>query len=100
MISSISNLHKQRFEEIRKTLQLLGYKESQFIKIELLFFEALNISRAYGDDPRHNTLLTALKDLQHNQYEKTKVITKKPSQRESSIRRFIVDLRKVLSGNH
>jgi hypothetical protein len=100
MITSISTLHKQRFEEIRKTLQLLGCKESQFVKIELLFFEALNISRAYGDDPQHNTLLTALKDLQHNQYEKTKVVTKKPSQREMSIRRFIVDLRKILSSKH
>ena len=100
MITSISNTHKQRFEEIRKALQLLGCKESQFVKIELLFFEALSISRTYGDDLQQNDLLTALKDIQHNQYERTKVVTKKAGERESSIRRFVVSLRKVLSGTH
>jgi hypothetical protein len=99
MITSISTSHKQRFEEIKKSLQLLGCKESHFVKIELLFFEALSISRTYGDDPQQNALLTALKGLQHNQYEKTKVVTKKASQRESSIRRFVVGFKKVLSGN-
>jgi hypothetical protein len=99
MINSISPIHQQRFEEIRKGLQSLGSKESQFLKIELLFYEALAISRVYGNDLQTNHLLASLKDVQHNQYEKTKSITKKPGQRELLIRRFVVSLRKVLSGN-
>lgn len=94
----ISTVHRQRLEEIRKSLQSIGYKESQFIKIELLFFEVLEISRTYGQDPEKNELLANLKNLQHDQYEKTKAATKKAGQREYSIRRFVVSLRKLLSG--
>jgi hypothetical protein len=97
MITSVSNSHRQRFEEIKKALQLLGCKESQFVKIELLFFEVLTISRTYGDDPQQNSLLAALKNLQHDQYEKTKMATKKAGERESAIRRFVIGLRKALS---
>jgi hypothetical protein len=100
MITSISNIHRQRLEEIRKALQVLGCKESQFVKIELLFYEVLSISRTYGDDPGQNSLLAALKNLQHNEYEKTKIATRKAGERESSIRRFVVGLRKVLSDVH
>ena len=99
MITSISHIHRLRFEEIRKHLQLLGCKESEFVKIELLFFEVLSISRTYGEDPEQNRLLAALKDLQHDQYEKTKIATRKARERESSIRRFVVSLRKVLASS-
>ena len=100
MIVTVSHIHRQRLEEIRKSLQELGYKESQFVKVELLFFEALSIAKAYGEDPEQNSLLAALKDLQHDQYEKTKVATRKATERESAIRRFIVALRKALSETH
>lgn len=100
MIFSVSDIHRKRFDEIRKSLQVLGSKESGFVKIELLFFEVLSISRAYGEDPGQNGLLAALKDLQYDQYEKTKIATRKAGERESSIRRFVVGLRKVLSGVH
>jgi hypothetical protein len=100
MTTSISHTHRQRFEEIRKNLQTLGCKESQFIKIELLFFEVLSISKTYGEDPQENSLLSELKELQHDQYEKTKIATKKASERESAIRRFVVGLRKILSDTH
>jgi ABC-type transport system involved in cytochrome c biogenesis ATPase subunit len=100
MINSITSTHQQRFEEIRKGLRALGCRESQFIKVELLFFEVLAISRTYGDDITQNTLLAALKNVQHDQYEKTKIITKKAGQREVSIRRFVVSLRKILSGSN
>ena len=98
MIASISTAHQQRLEEIRKDLQSLGYKESQFLKIELLFFEVLTISRTYGNDLEQNRLLAELKTVQHDQYEKTKAHTRKAGQRELSIRRFVISLRKVLSG--
>jgi hypothetical protein len=39
MIVSISHTDRQRFEEIRKNLQELGNKESQFVKVELLFLK-------------------------------------------------------------
>ena len=97
MITAISNVHRQRFEEIRKNLQLLGNRESQFVKIELLFFEVLTIAKTYGEDLEQNSLLAGLKDLQNDQYEKTKIATRKASERESAIRRFTVGLRKLLS---
>jgi len=97
MTTPISNAHRARLNEIRKSLQTLGWKEAQFLKIELLFFEALEISRTYSDDPDENTLLAALKNLQNDQYQKTKIATRKASERESSIRRFVVSFRKALS---
>ena len=97
MTTSISNAHRHRFEEIRKNLQQLGNKESQFVKIELLFFEVVSIVKSYGEDPGQNTLLAGLKNLQNDQYEKTKIATRKASERESAIRRFTVGLRKLLS---
>ena len=100
MIASISNTHRQRFEEIRKNLRLLGNKEGHFVKVELLFFEAVSISRTYGEDPAQNELLASLKHLQHDQYEKTKIATRKSGERESTIRRFVVGLRKILSAAH
>jgi arginine utilization protein RocB len=100
MIVTVSHVHRQRLEEIRKSVQELGYKESQFVKVELLFFEALSIAKTYGEDPEQNSLLAALKDLQYDQYEKTKVATRKATERESAIRRFIVALRKALSETH
>jgi len=97
MITSISNAHRQRLEDIRRSLQLLGNKESQFVKVELLFFEVLSIAKSYGEDPEQNSLLAGLKNLQNDQYEKTKIATRKASERESAIRRFTVALRKLLS---
>lgn len=97
MIPSLSPSHQQRLEEIRKDLQALGSKESEFLKIELLFFEALTIAREYGDDPSENHLLAALKIVQQDEYEKTRAATRKAGQRELSIRKFVISLRKVLS---
>jgi hypothetical protein len=88
-----------RFEEIKKDLHVLGCKESSFLKVELLFYEVLDISRSYGSDPGQNSLLAALREVQYNQYEKTKIITRRQGQRELYIRQFIVKLKKVLSGH-
>jgi hypothetical protein len=93
----ISLDHRKRFEAIKKELSLLGSTESNFLQVELLFFEALSISREYGDDPQANPLLAALRQLQETAYEKTKLPTHKRSQRESLIRRFVLGLKKVLS---
>ena len=100
MTNSISDTHRRRFEEIRKSLQALGYKEGVFIKIELLFFEVLMIAKVYGEDAEKNSLLKALKNLRDDQYEKTKIATKKATVREASIRRFAVGLRRILSVSH
>jgi hypothetical protein len=97
MITPVSKVHRVRLSEIRKSLRALGCKEAQFLKIELLFFEALDISRNYTDDLDDNTLLAALKNVQNDQYQKTKIATRKASERESSIRRFVVSFRKALS---
>ena len=88
--------HKKRFSEIKQSLQTLGYREDQFVKVELLFFEAINISRTYGDNAAENNLLSALKETQYDQYEKTKVFTKKPKQREILIRKFVLRLKQII----
>src|SRR5690348_16544784 len=97
MIPSVSDTHRRRFEEIRKSLQELGSKEGQFVKIELLFFEVLTIAKTYGEDAEKNSFLAALKNLRDDQYEKTKIATRKATEREAAIRKFIVGLKKILS---
>ncbi|MDQ3279656.1 MAG: hypothetical protein M3Q06_15120 [Bacteroidota bacterium] len=89
--------HKEQLDEIKKNLALVGAKESNFIKIELLFYNALSVARAYGDDTDENALLAALKQLQAREYQQTKVLFKKSEQREKVIRRFISSLKTVLS---
>ncbi|MBD0332327.1 MAG: hypothetical protein ICV66_06705 [Chitinophagaceae bacterium] len=98
MITIITDLHKQRLKEIRNSLNVIGYKEGSFLQVELLFYEALTISRTYGNDPDQNILLAAFKKLQSEQYEKTKELTRKSSQREKRIRGFIFQFKKILSG--
>jgi len=100
MTISISTTHRKRFEEIRKKLQSLGCRESQFLKIEMLFFEVIDISKFYGEDTGENNLLAALKNVQHNQYQKTQTATRKPAEREFFIRKFIISLRKILSDSN
>ena len=75
----------------------IGAKESTFIKIELLFYEALSVAREYGDEVAENGLLAALKGLQANEYQDTKALFPKSAQRERVIRRFIRSLREVLT---
>jgi hypothetical protein len=97
MTTTLSSPDQKRFEEIKKAVSLIGSKESSFLKIELLFYEALAISRGYGNDPEGNTFLAKLKEIQANEYEKTKECTRKSTQRELHIRRFITQFRKALS---
>ncbi|HWJ26509.1 MAG TPA: hypothetical protein VNS32_08195 [Flavisolibacter sp.] len=99
MTITLSNPDQRRFEEIKKTLSLLGAKESTFLQVELLFYEALSISREYGHDLSSNHFLAKLKQVQNNEYEKTKERTKKSTQREQNIRRFITQFKKALSLN-
>lgn len=97
MTLPISAAHKRRFEEIKKRLSELGNTENNFVQVELLFFEAITISKEYGDDVHTNPLLAALKQLQHGEYEKTQMPTQKINQRQAFIRYFIVAFKKVLS---
>ncbi len=96
MTTTISLLHRKRFGEIRKSLTLIGNKEMNFLKIELLFYEVLTIAKDYGDDDA-NELLARLRQLEQNEYRKTKVPTAKSSQRETNIRHFISGLKRILS---
>jgi hypothetical protein len=80
---------KQRFEEMRKSLTEIGPKESAFVRIEQLFYEAINISRNYGNEVTSNKLLALFKNLEANQYQDTKAHFRKSSQREQVIKRFI-----------
>jgi hypothetical protein len=96
MSITLSSLHHGRLAEIKKSLSLLGSKESSFLQVELLFYEALEIAREYGNDLNENSLLVHLKELQENEYQRTKEKTKKSTQREQFIRRFILQFKKVL----
>jgi len=97
MDTAITAEHRKRFEEIKRNLMILGNKESSFLKIELLFFEALGIARQYGEDPSENSLLASLKHLQQEEYQQSRTATKKVAQRELLIRKFVVQLKRVLS---
>lgn len=97
MQQSISIAHKKMFEEIKKDLTSTGAKEGNFIKVELLFYQAISIAREYGDDENENRLLAALKQLQAEQYQKTKAFFKKSTQREKAIRQFINSTKAVLT---
>jgi hypothetical protein len=97
MKKEIAPEHKLQFEEMRKKLALIGYKEMNFLKIELLFYEAMEIARGYGNDCAENDLLNALKKLQANEYANTKALFKKSAQREQVIGRFISQFKVLLA---
>lgn len=97
MTTNISPEHKQRFMEIKNGLAELGYREAAFIRVELLFFEALTISRSYGNDEQENGLLAALKNLQADEYAAASGSFAKAIQRERVIRRFINGFKTILT---
>jgi hypothetical protein len=94
---SMSREHKQQLEEIKRNLTLAGARESSFTRVELLFYDAMTIARAYGDDIAENGFLAAFKKLQATEYQQTKALFNKSVQRERVIRRFISSLKNVLS---
>lgn len=97
MTSTISPEHKLLFEETKKNLSSIGAKETNFLKVELMFYNVMGIARTYGEDPETNNLLGALKKLQMNEYQQTKTLFKKSVQRERVIRRFMNQLKGILS---
>lgn len=99
MTSNITEEHKRIFEETKKNLTTIGAKESSFIKIELLFYDAIHIARSYGENVEENELLAALKQLQNNAYSETKIRYKKSTQQERIIKRFINQLKMILTAS-
>src|SRR5687768_16959540 len=93
----ITSPDKSRLEEIRKTLTMLGYRESAFLKVELLFYEALTLAKAYGDNLQINGLLASLRNVQAGIYQETKAVFKTSTQKERIIRKFIVEFKKAIS---
>jgi len=96
MTPAITSSDQQRLNDIRKSLTVIGCKESSFLKVELLFYEAIDISRVYGNDPEQNPLLAALKKLESDQYQKTNEKFRKSSQRETYIRKFVSRFKIIL----
>src|SRR5687767_13490334 len=89
MTTETPKTDKQRFEEIRKSIVEIGHKESSFVRIEQLFYEAITIARNHGNDIADNKLLALFKQLEESEYyQKTKAHFRKSSQREQAIRRF------------
>jgi hypothetical protein len=93
----ITTPDKGRLEEIRKTLSILGCKEGTFLKVELLFYEALTIAKGYGENVQFNKLLASLRDVQSGVYQATKEVCKTSSQKERLIRKFVVQFKKAIS---
>jgi hypothetical protein len=96
MGTNMSVIHKKRFEEIRKSLTVIGPREMNFLKVELLFYEVLDIAKNYGIG-ESNVLLGQLRQLDRDQYTKAKAPTAKSRQREINIRHFISGLKNILS---
>ncbi|HEX6334628.1 MAG TPA: hypothetical protein VFZ78_10410 [Flavisolibacter sp.] len=94
---TVSNEHKQVLAEMRKRLVVIGNKECDFISVELLFYDAIRIARFYGDDPATNSFLSDLKNLEISEYEESRQLFRKSSQREKVIRRFSMRLKTILS---
>src|SRR5687768_3878874 len=93
-----STTNKKRLEEIRKSIIEIGPKESSFVRVEQLFYEAITISRNHGKDITDNKLLALFKDLEESDYyQKTKAHFRKSSQREQAIRRFINQFKTLLA---
>lgn len=99
MTPALSLDHKKRFDEIKRRLSALGNGENNFVQVELLFYEAIDIAKEYGEDVQTNPLLAALRQLQQDAYEKTKAPTHKVNQRVILIRRFVMGLKKALSAH-
>ncbi|RYZ62150.1 MAG: hypothetical protein EOO14_03110 [Chitinophagaceae bacterium] len=92
----ISNTDKRFFEETKKQLALFGSKECNFLKVELLFYDTLQVARHYGDDPADNSLLAALKQLQLVGFAEAKTRCNKVTTQERLIKRFNGQFRAVL----
>ena len=93
----ISPLHKKRLTEIYEHLNGLRHDESSFTQMENLFYEAIAISRAYGNDENENSLLLELKDLERNEYGQTQKKFNKSRQREVAIKHFKVFFKRKLN---
>jgi len=92
----ISNEHKRFFEDVKKSLTQLGSKEGNFLKVELLFYETMQVVRHYGNNPAENDLLAALKQLQLVGFAEAKTRCSKIAMQERLIKRFIGQFRAVL----
>lgn len=92
MILSIE--HKERFLAIKNQLSQLGNRESVFVRIELMFFEVLQIAHTYGD--ASNTVLFSLKQLEREQYAACTAAFHKASQKEKAILKFTTELKNIL----
>jgi hypothetical protein len=97
MTPPLTSRDKIRFKEIHKSLGVIGCREGSFVRVELLFYEALTISRTYGNDPNQNSLLAALKKLEAEAYKRANEKFPKSSQRETFIKRFIVQFKNILT---
>ena len=97
MTEAITQQFRDRLEEIRKKLATLGSKETQFMAVEMLFYDYITIARTYGNETEDNKLLLALKELEAGAYANTKNFFKKSHQREHVIRRFIVQFKNILA---
>ena len=93
----ISHTDHQKLSELLQKLRQTGNQEHVFVKVEMIFYEVLNMASSYGTDVNNNNLLLPLKQLKQNEYQDTKGFFRKSSQRERAIQRFIHRLKSLLT---
>jgi hypothetical protein len=82
--------------EASKKLSIIHSDEKSFMELEGLFYDLLNMARAYSMD-EENASLTRLKHIYENEYKRTQQLFKKAHQREAVIKKFKTALKKEVA---
>jgi hypothetical protein len=93
----LEQIQKLKLELIQKKLSTIGCKEKTFIIVEIMFFDAITISREICKGLGKTELFNTLKKIQTVEYQSTKAHFRKSSQREKVIKTFIITFKKALS---
>ena len=97
MQNKLLNEYQEKLKAVSTSLCSLSFHESSFIKMENLFFEVLSLARTFGNNTNNQVPLTALKDIQENQYKRTQEKYSKSRQREVAIKQFRTAFKKEVS---
>ena len=89
--------YQKLLTEASKKLSIIHSDEKSFMELEGLFYDLLNMARAYSIDVNENASLTRLKHIYENEYKRTQQLFKKAHQREAVIKKFKTALKKEVA---
>lgn len=84
----LSEDDKKKITDVINSMRFIPNEESSFSRLELLFYNVLNIARTYGTDVQENAMLAGLKLIEENEYKHTQERFKKSRQRVVVIQKF------------